>query len=120
MSSVRRRRLIGCQLVAGWPLIVSNRLGEYEPITSLIPDVHGALAKLAPFREAGRSSVQITNKVRPPCSHSQLEVLAMADIFACTERNPARDCSQNAATQPHTHTTVTVPPHPGPIYAPHM
>jgi hypothetical protein len=30
------RRLIGCQLVAGWPLIVSNRLGENEPITSLI------------------------------------------------------------------------------------
>jgi hypothetical protein len=35
MSSVRQRRLFGCQLVAGWLLIVSNRLGENEPITSL-------------------------------------------------------------------------------------
>jgi hypothetical protein len=35
MSSLRQRRLFGCQLVAGWPLIVSNRLGENEPITSL-------------------------------------------------------------------------------------
>jgi hypothetical protein len=37
MSSVRQRRLIGCQLVAGWPLIVSNRFGKNEPITSLTP-----------------------------------------------------------------------------------
>jgi hypothetical protein len=36
MSSVRQRCLFGCQLVAGWPLIVSNRLGENEPLTSLI------------------------------------------------------------------------------------
>jgi hypothetical protein len=35
MSSVRQRCLFGCQLIAGWPLIVSNRLDENEPITSL-------------------------------------------------------------------------------------
>jgi hypothetical protein len=47
MSSVRQRRLIGCQLVAGWPLIVSNRLGENEPITSL--DVCMALAAMPSY-----------------------------------------------------------------------
>jgi hypothetical protein len=36
MSSVRQRPLIGCQLIAGWPLIVSNRLGENESISSLM------------------------------------------------------------------------------------
>jgi hypothetical protein len=36
MSSLRQRRLFGCQLVAGWPLIVSQRLGENKPSTSLI------------------------------------------------------------------------------------
>jgi hypothetical protein len=34
MSSVRQRRLFGCQLVTGRPLIVCNR-GENEPITGL-------------------------------------------------------------------------------------
>jgi hypothetical protein len=56
MSSVRQRRLLGCQLVAECPLIVSNRLGENEPITSLINPINrliGSVAKKVPYRNIG-------------------------------------------------------------------